>query len=111
MAKEQRLGVWRLQGPPFYGLTKYGGPSGVGTLFSLNFAPRIQLPSSGAATNGFSFDIVGYSNQVVSVQASAELAPPAWQPLATNTLSGAPLRFVDLDATNYPQRFYRLEAQ
>jgi hypothetical protein len=45
------------------------------------------------------------------VQASAELAPSAWQPLATNTLGGVPLRFVDSDATNYPQRFYRLEAQ
>lgn len=100
-----------LAGSTVYGLTKYGGPAGVGTLYSLNFAPRIQLPSSGVGASGFGFDIIGYSNQVVSVQASAELTPPAWQPLATNTLGGAPLRFIDLDATNYPQRFYRLEAQ
>jgi uncharacterized repeat protein (TIGR03803 family) len=100
-----------LAGSTIYGLTKYGGSAGVGTLFSLNFAPRIQVASTGAGANGFSFDIIGYSNQVVSIQASAELAPPAWQPLATNTLGGAPLRVVDLDATNYAQRFYRVETQ
>jgi len=102
-----------LAGSTLYGLTKYGGAAGVGTLLSLNIAPRIQLlsPGAGAGANGFSFDMIGFSNQVVSVQASAKLAPPAWLPLATNTIGGSPLRFTDLDATNYPHRFYRLEAQ
>jgi uncharacterized repeat protein (TIGR03803 family) len=102
-----------LAGSTLYGLTKYGGTAGAGTLVSLDISPRIQLLSVGSGTgaNGFSFDIVGFSNQVVSVQASAGLAPSAWVPLATNTIGGGPLRFTDLDATNYSRRFYRLQAQ
>jgi hypothetical protein len=102
-----------LAGSTLYGLTKYGGTAGAGTLVSLDIAPRIQLlsPGSVGGANGFSFDIVGFSNQVVSVQASAGLAPAVWLPLATNMIGGGPLRFTDLDATNYSHRYYRLQAQ
>ena len=102
-----------LAGSTLYGTPKSGGAAGVGTLFSLNFAPRIQLLSGGSwnVAGSFSFDLVGFSNQVISVEATPELAPPSWLPLATNTIGAGPVRFVDLDATNYPHRFYRLRAQ
>jgi hypothetical protein len=61
--------------------------------------------------SGFGFNIIGYSNQVVSVEASMELAPALWQPLITNTVGAGPVHFLDMAATNYPHRFYRLAAQ
>jgi uncharacterized repeat protein (TIGR03803 family) len=102
-----------LAGSILFGLTKYGGTVGAGTLVSLDIAPRIQLlsPSSGAGPNGFSFDVMGFSNQLISVQASAGLTPASWLPLSTNMIGGGLLRFTDSDATNYSRRFYRIQAQ
>jgi uncharacterized repeat protein (TIGR03803 family) len=107
------LGPLTLYGGTLYGATERGGAAGAGTLFGLNIAPRIDLTGdgSGMGPGGFGFNIVGYSNQVVSVEASTEVAPALWQPKVTNTIGAGPVHLVDTGATNYPHRFYRLEAQ
>jgi uncharacterized repeat protein (TIGR03803 family) len=96
-----------------YGLTKSGGSAGAGTLFALDFAPRLQLDGTGTGmpTNGFGFNVVGYSNQVVAIERSTALSPAAWLPLETNTIGSGPVHFADLSWTNFPQRFYRARAQ
>jgi uncharacterized repeat protein (TIGR03803 family) len=106
-------GPLSLFGSTLYGSTKAGGAASVGTLFALSILPRIQLPNSNPSggPNGFTFEIVGCSNQVVCVQASADLVSPLWLLLATNTIGNGPLQFSDPDATNYAHRFYRLQAQ
>jgi hypothetical protein len=61
-------------------------------------------------TNRFGFGITGTSGIVVVVEATTNLANPVWAPLATNTLTGAPLYFGDAQWTNFPSRFYRLRS-
>jgi uncharacterized repeat protein (TIGR03803 family) len=98
-------------GASLYGTPKHGGAAGVGTLFSVNFSPRIQLDTPAVGAGSFGFNIYGFSNQVVSVEATAQLVPPAWVSLATITLAGGQVHFLDAASTNYPQRLYRLQAQ
>jgi uncharacterized repeat protein (TIGR03803 family) len=104
-------GPLTLSGASLYGTPKSGGSAGVGTLFSINVAPQIQLDTPAFGPGGFGFNIYGFSNQVVSVEATAELAQPAWLSLATNTIAAGPVHFVDPDSTNYPHRSYRLRMQ
>jgi len=101
-----------LSGGTLYGTTQDGGNAGAGTLFSLNIAPWIQVNdgSFGFRTNGFGFNVAGYSNQVVVVESCTGLATP-WLPLQTNTLGEGPVYFVDPDWTNHPCRFYRIGTQ
>jgi subtilisin family serine protease len=67
----------------------------------------VSLGNVGVVLNQFGFDITGGSSQVVIVEASSNLVN--WTALATNTLGAAPLHFIDLDWTNFQQRFYRAE--
>jgi uncharacterized repeat protein (TIGR03803 family) len=98
-----------LAGATLYGIARSGGSAGVGTLFGFNIAPGIQADRMGPG--GFEFDIAGYSNQVVSVEACGDLRAPAWLPLATNVIAAGPVHFVDPTANQLPRRFYRLLAQ
>jgi hypothetical protein len=59
-------------------------------------------------TNQFGFTILGASNLVVVVEASANLANSTWYPLATNTLTGGSSYFSDPQRTTYLSRFCRL---
>jgi len=65
----------------------------------------VSLGNVGVVLNQFGFDIAGGSNQVVVVETSTNLV--SWTALATNILGVAPLRFIDPEWTNSPQRFYR----
>ena len=49
-------------------------------------APKILASGSffGVGTNGFGFNFIGYSNQVVVVEACTNLSASAWIPLQTN---------------------------
>jgi hypothetical protein len=51
-------------------------------------------------------DVAG-DNLVIS--ATTNLAAPAWTPILTNLDCELVFRFIDADATNYPQRFFRAE--
>jgi hypothetical protein len=60
-------------------------------------------------SNQTGFNITGQSNQIVTVETSADLLN--WSPLATNTLNGHPFPFSDPTPASLPRRFYRAQAQ
>jgi hypothetical protein len=99
-----------LSGATLFGTTQEGGAAGAGTLFGLNLAPRIQFNdrSFGIGTNGFSFNVAGYSNQVVVVEACTGLSTPGWLPLQTNTIGEGPVSFADPAWTHFSSRYYRV---
>jgi uncharacterized repeat protein (TIGR03803 family) len=99
-----------LSGGVLYGTTESGGLAGGGTLYRLGIAPRIQVDdgSFGIRPNGFGFNVAGYSNQTVIVEASTDIATSNWLPLQPITLDAGPFYFTDPYWTNYPGRFYRL---
>ncbi len=102
-----------LSGGALYGTTQYGGSAGEGTLFGLSIAPQIQVydGSFGIRTNRFGFNVTGYSNQVVVVEACTNLADPIWLPLQGITLGAEPWYFSDPAWTDYPNRCYRVRMQ
>lgn len=67
-------------------------------------------PDFGIQTNAFGFTISWATNASVVVEASPNLANPAWLPVSTNTISATTgwSYFSDPDWTNYPSRLYRL---
>jgi len=71
--------------------------------------PQTQpsMAGAGVQSNQFRFTIDGASNLVIVVEASANLAVPAWSPVGTNNLTGGSFNFSDPQWTNYPARFYR----
>jgi uncharacterized repeat protein (TIGR03803 family) len=101
-----------LNGGTLYGTTAVGG-SGYGVVFSLTFPPQIQLTdgSFGVRTNHFGFNLTGFSNQVVVIEACTNLMTGQWSPLQTNTLGTNTLYFSDPMWTNYPDCFYRVRTQ
>jgi uncharacterized repeat protein (TIGR03803 family) len=93
-----------LSGGALYGTTDYGGSAGAGTLFSINIAPRI-LPAFSPL--GFAFNVAGYSNESVVIEASSNLSGSTWLPLQTNKVGANPVSFVDANSRNFGRRFYR----
>jgi len=88
----------------------YCGTTGWGTKYGelptvMLFAPRIGPGSAGVKPGGFGFTLTCLTNPSIVVEASANLAN--WQPIWTNTLSGASADFVDPEWLHHPTRFYR----
>ena len=53
----------------------------------------------------------GISNRIYWVQATTNLISPVWTTLTTtNSDRDGLFSFIDMDATNYPVRFYRTAA-
>jgi len=75
-----------------------------------NLPPQISQAGVGGGLNQFSFNLVGYSGQVIVVEVCTNLAKPVWLPVETNTLIGGSAAFSDPQYTNYPGRFYRLRS-
>lgn len=69
-----------------------------------------QPVAFGVNANQFGFNITGSSNIVVVVEASTDLANPAWIPLATTTLTNGLSFFSDPQWSNFPARFYRFSS-
>jgi hypothetical protein len=102
------------------------GPSGSSTLALLpqdnsvtwNFAPPGVLASvapmtsvslSRQADGSARLSCSTAASQTYSVQATTSLASPAWVTIGTASADGSgAFSFMDLDAPNYPARFYRL---
>jgi hypothetical protein len=83
--------------------TTYGGLT---TIMLGAPAPQIGGGGSiGVQSGNFSFTVAGANNQTIVVEVSTNLVD--WQPVWTNTLSGASATFTDSQWTNYPARFYR----
>jgi hypothetical protein len=61
--------------------------------------------STTAVTDSFlTFTVSNVNNLAFIIQANTSLGSSNWVSLATNT---APFTFIDMEFTNYPQRFYR----
>jgi len=56
----------------------------------------------------FQFNVVGGTGYTYTIIAASNLNLPIWLPLVTNT---APFSFTDLDAVEFPSRFYRARSQ
>jgi hypothetical protein len=52
-------------------------------------------------------ELTGTTGRVYVIQATTNLAPPQWSPLATNTGATGVLPFDDVSAGLFPTRFYR----
>jgi hypothetical protein len=88
----------------FYRTCNYTSSTG-GLTVSLAIDPATTQPvltQSTFAAGQFSFNVSGVTNQQYVVQASTNLVD--WVPVQTNT---APFTFVDADAGQFSQRFYR----
>jgi len=100
--------------PPWSTTTVYylPGTGGWGSTFggrpAVLWNPQVQAGSYGVRSNQFGFTITGRSNLVVVIEASTNLANPAWNPLQTSILTSGSAHFSDPQWTNYPGRFYRL---
>jgi hypothetical protein len=92
------------------------GTTGWGTTFggrpAVLWNPLVQTSdaSFGVRTNRFGFTITGTPNIPIVVEATTNLANPAWTPVGTNTLIGGSSYFSDPNWTNYPGRFYRIRS-
>jgi hypothetical protein len=94
-------------GPPY-------NPGPLVAMWTLPY-PVILNNGFGLGANGFGFTVSWATNAAVFVEACTNLANPVWQPLQTNTLAattnGGYFNFSDPQWTNYPARFYRVQAQ
>ena len=61
------------------------------------------------SAGSMSFNLTGFSGQVIVVEASTNLQ--SWTPVSTNTLVNGTSAFTDSTWTNYPLRFYRAHSQ
>jgi hypothetical protein len=70
---------------------------------SQNVFPPTTLPDGNKRIK-----FAGIPGRTYYIQATTDLAPPSWVPIGTNVVGGTGLStFDDLDATNYPSRYYR----
>jgi hypothetical protein len=83
-----------------------------GALPTALWQPRVQTDdaSFGVRTNQFGFTVAWASGMVIVVEATTNLAQPAWFPLQTNTLVGDTYYFSDPGWADYPRRFYRVRS-
>jgi hypothetical protein len=92
------------------------GTTGWGTTFggrpAVLWNPLVATSdaSFGVRTNRFGFTITGTADILLVVEATTNLASPAWIPVGTNTLTGGSSYFSDPQWTNHPARFYRLRS-
>jgi hypothetical protein len=95
--------------PGTTGWSGFSANTGIPTALWL---PQMQTGdgSFGVQTNQFGFNINWASGTVVVVEACTNLANFIWFPVQTNTMTGGPTYFRDLQWMNYPARFYRLRA-
>jgi uncharacterized repeat protein (TIGR03803 family) len=116
-----------------YGTTVIGGSQNAGTVFRLNadgsgfavlhsfeveceveVADGVNVTSPRLTTvtllpdKNLQLTLVGASNLVWRVQAATDLVEPrAWETVAYVFSAEGQVQFTDLNATNYPQRYYR----
>ncbi len=97
----------------FLRVTDNGAPSLSATQSFNVFVLRPTTPtiSQPTFTNGiFSVQVSGDSGPDYTLLGATNLNPPVtWLPLKTNLAPALPLNFLDLTATNFSQRFYRIQ--
>jgi hypothetical protein len=97
--------VYYLPGTTGWGDTYAGRPA-------MLWGSQGQGPDPGPAMqpDGFAFTIRGPANTSVLIEATTDLAGQSWAPVQTCTLTNGVLRFLDLESSNYPARFYRVRS-
>jgi hypothetical protein len=92
------------------------GTTGWGSMFdghpAVLWNPQAQTSgaSFGVQANQFGFNITASTNVPIVVDASTDLANPAWTPLFIGTVTNGSFYFSDLNWTNYSSRFYRIRS-
>ena len=89
----------------FYGTTMYGGLYGNGILFQLTVIPSKFTSSALLPDRTFQLSLSGVSNATYRIDASTDLVN--WLMLTNILNATGTVRFVDLEAPNFSQRFYR----
>lgn len=96
------------ENPTAYYLTGTTGWDSLGMPATL-WNPQIQTSNNfGIANNQFSFTITGTTNIPIVLEASTNLAIPAWTPLQSCNLTNGSIYFTDSQFTNYTSRFYSI---
>jgi hypothetical protein len=88
----------------YFGTSGWGETYGGLPTVELAWTPQI-VGGPEVQSNNFGFSVIGTNEMPAIVEASTNLVD--WQPVWTNTLSGASATFTDSQWTNYPTRFYR----
>jgi hypothetical protein len=96
----------RVNGTVYYFYGTSGWDTTYGGLPTVELARTPQIVGGAKLqSNSFGFTIIGTNGMSSLIEASTNLVD--WQPVWTNTLSGASVIFTDSHWTNYPARFYR----
>ncbi len=96
-------------------ITDGWGGTNYQTVFIAPAAPPVNttpfITGVNAAGNGVTLNLGGAPGSTYVLESTGDLFPPGgWQPVATNTLgTNGVWSFTDTQATNFPQRFYRLK--
>jgi uncharacterized repeat protein (TIGR03803 family) len=96
-----------------YGTTAGGGSSGNGTVFSFTLPSSILLTNPIKSGGSFQFNFLNTSGSSNTVFATTNLTLPFsnWTLLGlAPEVSSGHFQFTDPQATNYPQRFYRVRS-
>jgi len=88
----------------YYGTSGWYATYGGLPTVELAWTPQL-VGGAKIQSNNFGFTIIGTNKMPFIVEASTNLVD--WQPVWTNTLSGASATFSDSQWTNYPARYYR----
>ena len=82
-----------------------------GTIFSITLSPAPAIETNSVAVSGgqLQFVVGGLTpGATVYVQASSNLSPGNWAPVATNVTTGTNLTISGLSVTNANYRFFRV---
>jgi hypothetical protein len=107
---------WNSSPANFSAVTGYDLCTGWGTPNGTNLINALAMPNlpmiartSMSARGGFTLDGTGKAGQIYFLLAASNLLSPVWKPIATNIAgTNGVCNFSDPQATNSPQRFYRL---
>jgi uncharacterized repeat protein (TIGR03803 family) len=90
-----------------YGTTTQGGLLGSGTVFKLSSDAEFAAIQYSSRT-GAVLTVTSLPGQIFHIQATTNLAKPAWGIVASNLVGASGLsQFIDSDATNHSTKFYR----
>lgn len=101
-AGDNNVTVYFLSGSRGWGSTFSGRPTARWT------NPLLSIPTATASASDLAFTISWAPNATLVVEASPNLANPAWSPIGTNTPASGSWQFTDPNWANQPHRFYRV---
>jgi hypothetical protein len=97
-----------LYGVSYYQNSQFVIVGDVGVIL-MNRFPQLGAPLL-LANGQIQFGLIGLSGSTAIIEATSTLAPPNWQPIATNTIVDGLATFTT-SRTNFPNRYYRGRVQ